>query len=276
MAVLIISSTEDPAGTNIKKGLLKQDKWKEINTLYNNPVYQNKSKKEIIMITINDRTIRHENIDKEIEQKLQIKPKQIIFISRHRSKTGEPTLTTHPIGNYAEAQFGGKTKTLIPSSPRLTTELLRIINKNAKQEKTYHKICFEVTHHGPYLKTPTLFAEVGSTQEEWIKQEPSDIVAKSLLNLFDKYLYEEDPPKDIPVLLGLGGGHYAPRFTEVALNKKCAFGHMIPNYHIQPGNINYEIIQKAIKATPNCQGVYIHKKSLKKSPKIGIRAFPSL
>lgn len=265
MTILIINSTEDPAGTNIKKGLLKQDKWQEINKLYENPVYQNISKKEIILVTINDRTIRHENIDKEIEQKLNIKPKQTIFISRHRSKSGEPTLTTHPIGNYAEAQFGGKTKTLTQSSPRLTTELLRILNHNAKQAKTYHKVCFEVTHHGPYLETPTLFAEVGSTEEEWVKTEPADIVAKSIIDLFEKYLYEEDLPRDIPVLIGIGGGHYAPRFTDMALNKKCAFGHMIPTYHIKPGNIDYQIIEEAIKKTPNCQGAYIHKKSLKKS-----------
>lgn len=51
------------------------------------------------MITIKDRTIKHENIEKEIQQKLKIKPKQAIYITRHVSKTGEPTLTTHPIGN---------------------------------------------------------------------------------------------------------------------------------------------------------------------------------
>lgn len=265
MTVLIISSTEDPAGTNIKKGLLKKDTWEKVNTFCNNPVYQNKSIKELIMITINDRTIRHENIDKEAEEELGIKPKQAIFISRHKSKTGEPTLTTHPIGNYADAQFGGKPKTLIESSPRLSTELLRLIKKNAEKAKTYHKVCFEVTHHGPYLNIPTLYAEVGSSQEEWEKTEPADIVAESLLDLFNKHLYEEEFPDDIPVLLGIGGGHYAPRFTDVALEKKAAFGHMIPSYHIDAGNINNEILEKTIKAIPNLYGVYLHKKALKKS-----------
>lgn len=265
MSVLIISSKTDPASTNIKKELLKQNKWNETDTFYQNPVYTHSEMKDLIMITINDSKIKHENIDKELEEKLGIKPKQAIFISRHRSKTGKPTLTTHPIGNYGEAKFGGKTRTLPQSSPKLMTQLLCIMKKNAEQAKLYHKVCLEVTHHGPYLEIPTLFAEVGSTEEEWQKIKPASIVAKSIIELLESYHYEEDLPKDIPVLLGVGGGHYAPRFTDVALEKKAAFGHMIPTYQIESGNIDDEMLQKAIDATPNINAVYIHRKALKKS-----------
>ena len=217
------------------------------------------------MITIKDETIKHENIEQEIQQKLKIKPKQAIYITRHRSKTGEPTLTTHPIGNYGEADFGGKKRTLTPSSPRLMTQLLRLIKKNTEIEKLYHKVCFEVTHHGPYLNIPTLFTEVGSNKEEWKKQKPAEIIAKSLIELFDNYQCEKDLPKDIPVVIGIGGGHYAPRFTDIAFSKNVAFGHMIPSYQIDAGNIDEEILKKTLNATPNVQGVYIHKKALKKS-----------
>lgn len=143
------------------------------------------------------------------------------------------------------------------------THLFRIIKKNAELAKTYHQICFEVTHHGPYMRIPTLFAEVGSTEEEWNKKAPAKIIGKSVIELLKQYRYEEDMPKDIPVFIGIGGGHYAPRFTDVVLEKKAAFGHMIPTYQIK--NINDEILTKALEATPNANGVYIHKKSLKKS-----------
>jgi len=83
------------------------------------------------------------------------------------------------------------------------------------------------------------------------KQKPAEIIAKSLLELLETYHYEEDLPRDIPVLLGIGGGHYAPRFTDVILEKKAAFGHMIPRYHIDSGNINDEMLEKALQATPN-------------------------
>lgn len=217
------------------------------------------------MLTITDNKITHENIDKEVEEKINIKAKQAIFISRHTSKSGEPTLTVHPIGNYADAKFGGRKKTLVKSSPRLMTQLLRILYKNAKQEETYHKICFEVTHHGPYLEIPTLFIEVGSTQEEWAKQKPAEIVAKSTLDLIKKYHYEEDFSEEIPVLIGIGGGHYAPRFTDVILEKKAAFGHMIPRYQIDSGIPYEELFEKALSNTPNVKAAYLHRKSLKKA-----------
>ena len=265
MVVLIIASNIDPASINIKKSLLEQSKWEEMDTFNKNIAYQHTSMKDVILLTINDRKILHENIDKEVGKKLKIKPKQAIFISRHTSETGTATLTTHPIGNYGKAEFGGKSNTLCKSSPRLMSELLRILKKNADDAKTYHKICFEVTHHGPYLEIPALFVEVGSTKEEWDKKDPADIVAKSVLNLIESYHYEEDLPRDMPVLIGVGGGHYAPRFTDVVLEKNAAFGHMIPRYQIDSGNIDDEIFEKALQTTPNVKAVYFHRKSLKKS-----------
>jgi D-aminoacyl-tRNA deacylase len=79
------------------------------------------------------------------------------------------------------------------------------------------------------------------------------------------YHYEEDFPRDIPVLIGIGGGHYAPRFTDIAFEKKVAFGHMIPSYHINSGAIDWTILEQTIQTTPDFYGMYLHKKALKKS-----------
>ena len=265
MAVIIISSSTDPASTNIKNCLLENTSWEEIDIFCKNPVYINNTLEDIFLVTINDSKIQHENIDKEIKNQLGIMPKQAIFISRHRSKMARPSLTVHPIGNYGDAQFGGNDKTLVKSSPRLMTHLLRLIKRNLKTTTFNYQVCFEVTHHGPYLEIPTFFVEVGSTENEWNKKEPATIIAQSLLELLEKYRYEEDFPNDVPVLVGVGGGHYAPRFTDVVFEKNAAFGHMIPKYHIDAGNINLESFEKALKATPNVSGIYIHKKSFKKS-----------
>ncbi len=265
MTVLIISSTEDPASTNIKNSLLEQTTWEEHGTFYNNPVYRHTSMNNLVIVTIPDKKIRHENIDTQMYEQLHIEPKIAIFLSRHRSKMGEPTLTVHPIGNYGDAKFGGKPKTLVPAAPRMMTHLLRLIKKNLQPTDLKYQVCYEVTHHGPFLKIPTLFVEVGSTEIQWQQKEPASLIASSLLELLAKYHYEEEYPNDIPVLLGIGGGHYAPRFTEFALAKKIAFGHMIPTYQIEGGNIDDEILEKTIQATPNIKGVYLHKKELKKS-----------
>jgi D-aminoacyl-tRNA deacylase len=265
ISLIIVASNLDPASLNIKNQLLKQAEWIEINNFHDNIVYRHSVIKDVIIITINDRKINHENLDKEVDEKLGIKTKQVIFISKHDSKTGKPTLTTHPIGNYGEAQFGGKSRILVDSSPVLMTNLLRILKRNAKEAELYHKVCFEVTHHGPYLSVPTLFVEVGSNKEEWENIEPARIVAKSVLELLELGNYEGVNPKDLPVLIGIGGGHYAPRFTDVVFEKRVVFGHMIPFYQIESGNIDDEMFEKALMATPNVNGVYINKKTLKKS-----------
>ena len=265
MTVLIIASNKDPASINIKNNLLKLSSWKKINLFNENSVYENSNNKDIILITINDQKITHENLDIEIERKLKIKAKQAIFISRHTSKTGKPTLTVHPIGNYRKAEFGGKDGILSESSPKLMTQQLRLLKKNAKLFNLYHEVCFEVTHHGPYISIPTYFIEVGSTAEEWKKEKPAFVIAKSILELLKNYRYENDLTYDIPVLVGIGGGHYAPRFTDVVFQKNVAFGHMIPSYHINEGTIETEILKETFKKTPNAKGVYIHRKSLKKS-----------
>ena len=265
MAVIIISSSTDPASINIKNSLLENSPWEEIDVFYNNPVYKNSTLEDIFLITINDSKIRHENIDKEIKNQLGVTPKQAIFISRHRSKMAKPSLTVHPIGNYKEAKFGGKSETLVQSSPKMMTHLLRLIKKNLQVTPLSYQVCFEVTHHGPYLEIPTLFVEVGSTEHEWNKTEPAKIIAQSLLELLERYRYEADFSGDSTVLVGVGGGHYAPRFTDVVFEKNAAFGHMIPSYHIEAGNINPETFEKALQKTPNATGIYIHKKAFKKS-----------
>jgi D-aminoacyl-tRNA deacylase len=265
MTVLIISSSEDPASTNIKNSLLEQTTWEEQGIFYDTSVFRNVSMNNLVMVTIPDKKIRHENIDIEVQEQLHIDPRMAIFLSRHRSKTGAPTLTVHPIGNFGDAEFGGQPKTLIPAAPRIMAHLLRLIKKNLQPTDLEYQVCYEVTHHGPFLKIPTLFVEVGSTEIQWQQKEPASIIATSLLELLKTYHYEEEFPKNIPVLLGIGGGHYAPRFSDIAFQKKVAFGHMIPSYHIDSGSIDWTMIQQAIQATPDMQGVYLHKKALKKS-----------
>jgi len=265
MVVLIISSTEDPASTNMKKSLLEQATWEEHSVFYNSIVYRHSTMNDVVLITIPDKKIRHENIDTEVREQLHLNPRIAVFLSRHRSKMEEPTLTVHPIGNYGAAEFGGKPRTLIPAAPRSMAHLLRLIKKHLQTTELQYHVCYEVTHHGPYLNIPTLFAEVGSTEHQWRQKKPAEIIATSLLELLSAYHYEQDFPNDIPVLLGIGGGHYAPRFTDVVFERNVAFGHMIPSYQIDAGTIDTEMIEKAMQTTPNLTGVYLHKKALKKS-----------
>ncbi len=265
MSLVIISSLDDFASTNIKENLIKKSKWKSFSKFYNEKVLQNSKFNDVYLLTIPEKKIYHENIDKEISEKLNIEPKQAIFISKHTSKMKKPSLTVHPLGNFADAKFGGKKRTLVESSPKMMTHLLRLIKYNLDKTSLNFDVCYEVTHHGPHLKIPTFFVEIGSTEEEWKNKEAGTIISNSILELIKNYRYESDFPNKIPVLIGIGGGHYAPRFTDIIFEKKAAFGHMIPSYHINDGNIDKDSILSAINKTPNLNGVYLHKKYLKKS-----------
>ena len=68
------------------------------------------------------------------------------------------------------------------------------------------------------MKTPTIFLEIGSTENQWEDKIPAKALIKSLL---------EVKVRKGTSVLGFGGGHYTPRFTEAALSHKVSFGHMV-------------------------------------------------
>ena len=221
---LIISSKADSASINLRDRLLEMSKWKECGKFKGNRVWEicestgDYCTKGTRLVTINKIHIHAEKIDKIVEKELEIKIDNIIFLSRHKAASGKPSLTVHPIGNWGEADYGGIKGEVTPSSADIMTSLLREIKKN---QIAGYDVCFEATHHGPLLKTPAIFLEIGSTENQWEDKKPAKALIKSLL---------EVKVRKCTSVLGFGGGHYTPRFTEAALSHKVSFGHMIANY----------------------------------------------
>ncbi|SVA43805.1 uncharacterized protein METZ01_LOCUS96659 [marine metagenome] len=202
------------------------------------------------LISINNIHINAEKIDESFEKENNVKINNIIFLSRHKAASGKPSLTVHPIGNWGKAEYGGKEGKITPTSPKLMTGLLRKIKENQLEG---FDVCFEATHHGPLLDTPTIFLEIGSTESEWEDEVPAQALIKSLLEV--KY----NEGKNV---VGIGGGHYTPRFTKAALTHKVNFGHMVANYGIP--FVDAKTIKEAMESS-NAEGVYFHKKAMKKS-----------
>jgi D-aminoacyl-tRNA deacylase len=115
------------------------------------------------------------------------------------------------------------------------------------------------------MEIPTVFIEIGSTETQWNDPAPARIIAAALREVVGAHRTEESYGDDQRVLVGVGGGHYAPRFTDVALSRLTAFGHMIPTYQIDAGTIDDEMLSQALAKTPKASGVYFHRKELKKS-----------
>lgn len=246
MRVIIISKA-DTASLNILENLMKLKDWNEKGTFQDNPL---RFHEDYCMATINDEHIYHDNVDSELAEVLGEKPECIIYASRHRSESKKKSLTVHPIGNFGGADFGGKPRTLVPSSPHLMTEAVRIL-KNKAREMDY-SVSFEATHHGPYLSSPTFFIEIGSQEDAWKDRDAGMAIAETILEIRNT---------DYPVALGVGGGHYVPRVTDVALDRKVSFGHIVPTYAL--GFFSEEMAVQALELSEKAKIVYFHKKHLR-------------
>ena len=253
---LIIASKADSASINLRDRLLEMSPCEKCGTFDGNDMWKITKThgpfcvKGTHLISINKIHIHAEKIDEVFERKNSLKLSNIIFLSRHKAASGKPSLTVHPIGNWGDADYGGVKGEVTPASSDIMTSLLREIKKN---QLNGYDVCFEATHHGPLLETPTIFLEIGSTEKQWENEKPARALIKSLL---------EFKIKEGINVLGFGGGHYTPRFTEAALSHKVSFGHMVANYGIP--HLTENMLVRALKAGKS-NGIYFHKKGMKKS-----------
>ena len=252
---LIIASEKDTASINLRDRLLEMSSWVENGSFDNNEMwtisedYGDFCRKGTQLITIQDLHIYAEGIDKKWQKENNKEIDNIVFLSRHKAASGRPSLTVHPIGNWGSADYGGKEAEVSGATPGWMTGLLLKIRENRIDG---YDVCFEATHHGPFLQTPTMFLEIGSSESEWEKKEPARALIKSLLEL--QYA-------DGIKVIGIGGGHYTPRFTEAAFSHEVCFGHMVANYGVSV--LTSSLIEKAIDSS-GAEGIYFHRKGMKK------------
>jgi D-aminoacyl-tRNA deacylase len=180
-----------------------------------------------------------------------IEEQNVIVLSKHASVAGTKSLTVHSLGNYSKADYGGEEKFLCPSSPTIQTNLLRGLNeKNTNAEYT---VCYEVTHHGPATQKSVCFIELGSSINEWNNKDEAKTIAQTIVQ---DTLHENFDKK----VIGIGGGHYAPDFTKLALRKNYSFGHICPQYALEA--LDAELLMQMISKT-KAEEIVIDWKGLK-------------
>jgi len=245
---LIVTSSEDNASMNIRARLLERASWEVSGSFEGRPAL---SHRDFIMIQVERIHLDEDDIDIRAKAELGGDVEVVIFASRHRSEKRIPTLTVHPIGNFSSADYGGKPGTLCPAAPHLMTAALRRLRENAKGLSW--DVSFETTHHGPTVSSPVFYIEIGSYEELWDRKEAADAIAKTLLEL---------EPREDPVVLCVGGGHYAPRFTEVALSRRMSVGHMAANYALEA--LSPGMISQMSTKSGEAKKVYFHRKGMPK------------
>jgi D-aminoacyl-tRNA deacylase len=147
----------------------------------------------------------------------------LVFVSRHSGDTG-PLLSAHFTGNFGPAEYGGDPESFARACPNAAAEVLDALATHAPEE---YDVAMECTHHGPTaVGVPSMFVELGSDEAEWDDPAGARAVARAVLDL------RGSAPDRERQVLGLGGGHYAPRFTRVARETSWAVGHVASDWQL--------------------------------------------
>ena len=209
----IIISKKDKAGMNIYENL------KELEIPSNVKVYLREKE-----------SIDNEDIDEEIDAEY------FIFATKHQSEAKVKTLCVHAPGNFLKNEAGGKEKELNWSMGNfMKRALIKLSELNTLED---FEIAFEATHHGPFLKKPCMFIEIGSSEEEWGIKEAGKLIARVILDV----VKNEEKFKGCIVL---GGGHYNQVGKKLMLNSDYAVGHVCPKYHLE--NLSEDMLKQMIE-----------------------------
>ncbi len=240
--ILIIASKKDKASMNMANKLLEIYDFDEINNEY--------SYKDYKLRFIDTMHIYTDlNLNDDINS--------VIFLSKHSSSADIKSLTVHAIGNFRKAELGGYDNRIVCSDPERMSSSLRYIKNNYNDN--YFEITFEATHHGPYLEKPSYFIEIGTTENEWNKNDILDLMAHSIIG---------SNIKNYDNFIGVGGGHYAPKISEYFFKNDINIGHIIPKY-VHEFIEKYEIIN-AVDKTYKCKGFLMDNHGTKSRVKVFI------
>lgn len=221
----IIHSKINPASSNIAQALIGKHGFKKIS--------EGKYEKENITLASYDGEIIR--IIPDFEADL------FIYASTHKSATNTPAFTAHFPGNWGSADLGGEPKTLNTGEPRLLKAILQFMHTYA-QERGFSgvDVTLEADHHGPTIGRPAVFAEIGSTEGEWKDGNNGELVADAIMSAISAY-----ETLKCEVAFGIGGGHYTPSFSELALESPISFSHILPKYRVD--EVEYETFLQGIE-----------------------------
>ena len=165
----------------------------------------------------------HLNLERPAEA-FSERPSLLVFASRHAGQTG-PLLTAHTPGNFGDADYGGEPRSLPAAAPAALGVLRNALGELAPER---YEVGMECTHHGPTdVGCPSLFAELGSSENEWTDPVGAAALAEAILELRGV-----EPTADRS-LLGLGGGHYTHRFERLVVDTDWRVGHVAADWAIE-------------------------------------------
>jgi D-aminoacyl-tRNA deacylase len=237
--ILLVASSKDVAGVNIARHVLSQYPFSKTNEVFQeNPVYSAEiNGKHVRFVTLKEETINAQNLPDHFAH-LDL----IVFISRHSSASGTPTLSVHTPGNFGAAELGGLPRKVSISPAAAMRDALKALMRFKEEMRLDYEVSYECTHHGPSLDVPAMFVELGSSEKQWNDLKAAEAVARAAMEAVVKFGVSERS-----AVLGIGGPHYNGRFTRMALEDEVVFSHVIPKYAVRC--VDAEVLSQCVERT---------------------------
>ncbi|XP_072970996.1 D-aminoacyl-tRNA deacylase [Typha angustifolia] len=278
MVVLVVATTADPASIGPASAFLAMPGWSPGPPLAEG--MESFANGEVRLLKHERSIVAEDDLDLRWEAATGEPVAEVIFLSRHTAVSSRPALTVHPIGipHLREDETppqGGRPGWAALPNPRIGP-WLRHLKKIAGDQGLLpeFEVTLEATHHGPVTNKPTLFLEIGSTEEYWGRQDAAQAMALLMwegLGLggdSDVGNWQGKKSSD-KVLLGIGGGHYAPRHMDIVIKDGVWVGHLLSGYSLpmeDPTKGNGKSSEEGIRGT--------WKQSIKVSYEATKSAFP--
>jgi len=259
--ILIVASTKDVAGVNIANLIIEHYRFEKLSdSFHENPVYFKRiGGQEVKLVFVKEEIIQTQFITAFFE------PNLVVFVSRHSSESGIPTLSVHVPGNLSDtAEFGGlPNKVSIAPASAMKNYLAEMMRQKEERLLGY-EVSYECTHHGPSLDVPAMFAELGSSMVQWRDLKAAEAVAHAAMCAVSVQSKHK-------AVLGIGGPHYNDKFTKFALGSKYAFGHIIPKYAV--GQVDYSMVRQCIeRCAEKVEAIILDWKGIKGAEKEPLKA----
>ena len=233
--VIVIVSSQDEAGVNIKDHLLSAKEFEaerkialSTNVELQIHYVQLSVDHTLCILTVPGSQVETDYLAEHLEANL------VIFASKHISKTGKKALLAHPLANWGEplVRKSGIARSLGIAPSYALYQAFHSIHKykNSMGIDEYW-VGYEVSHHGPTeLNIPAIFMETGGTINEWKDQKATKVIALAILDVAVDYVYCSFT-ENLCTYIGIGGGHYAPGFIKRVGKALIMVGHMVPKHH---------------------------------------------
>ncbi len=236
MDIAIICSKKDPAGMNIRERLLALFPFKKTSEIHDgNPVYA--FSPTLKLYTVEEPSVFQENLDGKIKADL------FVFATKHESANKVHSLTVHSVGNFGEAVHGGTSGQLgIWPANIMKAAYLELKHQahNLGIDSGF-EITFEVTHHGPFMRKPLFFIEIGSDLSQFTRTDAGEVIARSVMAVLQKKIPAEK------AVVGIGGLHYCHNLIRIVDKTKFCLGHVCPKYALE--NLDGELLKQMIERT---------------------------